>query len=286
MSHHPPPRAQLLLIDGSPGATTLLVLAAHGAIPRFEAVLVPDTGWLPERTHLDLDLMRCRATEASMDWIQAQTCDTAHDSLDGTVLPLPLFTLTADGACGRLPQGCAHRQGVALSSAVRRLLGYPRPGPVPDDVVAECATGTALGQAQPSPSAGPRYVRFRHPLIDIGWTSADCVAFLAHHSLPAELDLACIACPMRSNRSWRHLREAEPATFAHAVAVDTTLRHGHPGPARRGMPSGTTYYVHPDRVPLDQADVTEPDRSEPSGCTPWTCRGNGAGSSERKGVNR
>lgn len=175
---------------------------------------------------------------------------------------------------------------MAFAGVVRHLLGYSRPRPVPNGIVAECATGTTLGQTQTPPSTGPRYVHFRHPLIDIGWTHRDCVAFLAHQDLPAELDLACVACPLRSNRFWRQLREDAPAAFAEAVAVDTTLRHGHPSPALRGMPPGTQFFLHPDRVPLDQVDLTEPCGSESSGCTPWTCRGNGPGTSEQRGGNR
>lgn len=286
MTHHPPPHTRVLLIDGSPGATTLLILAAHGAIPMFHAVLVPDTGKNLTQTHRPLAALRRMATAAGMDWTPAKAGNPVQSSLDGAVLPLPLFTLTPDGAPGQLPHGCARRQGVALSGIVRHLLGYPRPRPVPDRIVAECGTGTTLGQAEAPPSIGPRYVRLRHPLIEIGWTDADCAAFLAHHELPAELDLACVACPVRSNQSWRHLRENDPAAFAEAVAVDVALRHGHPNSARRGMPPGTTYYLHPDRVPLDQVDLTEPNGSEPNACTPWTCRGNGSGDSEQRGGNR
>ncbi|MFE9246441.1 hypothetical protein [Nocardiopsis sp. NPDC006938] len=285
MTHHPPLRTRLLLIDGSPGATTLLVLAAHGAIPAFDAVVALDIGRNLVRSQ-PLVALRQMAIAAGMDWNLAQTGDTVQAALDGTVLPLPLFTLTPDGVRGRLPHGCARRQSFALTGVVRQLLGYPRPRPVPDGIVAECATGTALGQPQAPPSTGPRYVRVRHPLIEIGWTRSDCAAFLAHHELPAELDLACIACPLRSNRAWRQLREDAPAAFAEAVAVDTTLRHGHPSPARRGMPPGTQFFLHPDRVPLDQVDLTEPGEAEPSGCTPWTRRGNGHGNSEQRGSNR
>lgn len=285
MTHHPPPRSRVVLIDGGPGATTLLVLAANGVISRFDAVVVLDTGRNLAH-HRPLVGLRRIAVGAGMDWILAETGPVVQASLDSSVLPLPMFTLAPDGAQGRLPNGCARRQSFALLGVVRHLLGYPRPRPVPDGVVAECATGTALGQVQTPPSTGPHYVRVRHPLTEIGWTRSDCAAFLAHHSLPAELDLACVACPLRSNQPWRHLREADSATFADAVAVDATLRHGHPDPARRGMPPGTQFFLHPDRVPLDQVDLTGPNGSELSGCAPWACRGNGTGTPEQEGGNR
>lgn len=285
MTHHPPARFRVLLIDGSPGATTLLVLAAHGAIPRFDAVMALDTGRNLARAHPLIALRRV-AVASGMDWILATTEPTVQSSLDGSVMPLPLFTLSGDGVPGQLPQGCARRQGVTLSGAVRRLLGYPRPRRVPEGVVVECATGTTLGQAPAPPSTGPRYVRITHPLIDIGWTSSDCAALLAHHGLPADLDLVCSACPMRSNGSWRRLRETDPATFAEAIAVDVTLRHGHPSSAPRGMPPGTTYYVHPSRAPLADVDLGIDLGAVPDGCSPWSCRSDAASPDAPGGEDR
>ncbi|GAB3745095.1 hypothetical protein [Nocardiopsis nanhaiensis] len=282
---HPAPRTRCLLIDGTPGSLTLLLLAAHHVLPPFDAILVPDTGWLPAQTRQDLDSVRRVATEAGMEWTPAPTGETARDCLDGVVMPLPLHTLTADGHPGRLPHGCARRQGVALSSAVRRLLGYPRPQPLPEGVVAECATGTTLDRAGPDPT-GPPYVRFSRPLTALGWTEADCVALLAHHDLPTEVELSCIACPQRSNPRWRRLRHSDPQAFAEAIGIDVAVRHAHPDPALRGRPPGTTFYLHPDRVPLEQADLDAHSATDRSGCVPWRCQGAHGPHTEANGGSR
>ncbi|WP_435107180.1 hypothetical protein [Nocardiopsis synnemataformans] len=286
MSQRTLPRRRLLLLDGSPGATTLLVLAAHGALPRFDAVLAPDTGWYPTHTYRYLDTLRPIATDAAMEWARADTGSVAQDSL-GSLLPcpLPLFTLTADGIPGRLPQGCARRQAQALTHLIRRLLGYPRQSTLPDGIVAECAVGLGVDHTYQVP-AGPPFVVFRYPLAEIGWTARDCRAFLHHHGLGEASDLACVACPNRSDHGWAHLRATDPEGFAQAVAVDTTLRHGHPNPALRGMPLGTTYFLHPDRVPLDQVDLTPDTGFAPEGCKPWACRGDGSGTTLEGGGGR
>lgn len=268
MAHHTPPCTRLLLLDGSPGATALLLMAAHGAMPRFDAVLVPNTRWEPKHSRQDLNTLARLATDAGMRWIHAPTGDTQRDVLEGVIMPLPLHTLTADGVRGRLPQVCAHRQGVALSTSVRRLLGHPRPYPVPQGAMARCATGATLDHTRDPLPSGPPYLRFHRPLIDIGWTKADCAALVAYHGLPRHLDLACLACPQRSNTAWRHLRQNSSAEWDEAVAVDATVRHGHPDPASRGMPPGTTFHLHPDRLPLEQADLSP--NTDPHGCLPWS----------------
>ena len=80
MPHHPPFRKRLL-IDGSPGATTLLLPAAHCAIPSFDVVLAADTGWFLDQSLDHLNVLRRIATGAGMDWVRAHTGDTARDSL-------------------------------------------------------------------------------------------------------------------------------------------------------------------------------------------------------------
>lgn len=286
MSQRTFPRRRLLLLDGSPGATTLLVLSAHGALPGFDAVLVPDTGWYPASTYRHLDTLRHIATDAAMDWEPVGTGNIARDTLESRLpCPLPLFTLTPDGTPGRLPQGCARRQAQALTNHIRRLLGHPRPAALPRGVLAECAIGLGLDHSHTAES-GPPFVAFTYPLADIGWTDRDCHAFLHHHELDEAPGLACLACPNRSNHGWARLHDSDPMAFARAVAVDTMLRHGHPNPALSGMPRGTTHFLHPDRVPLDQADLAPDDGLTPQGCKPWACRGDAGQGTAAPGESR
>ncbi|WP_223830220.1 hypothetical protein [Nocardiopsis quinghaiensis] len=267
----------MLLLDSSPGATALLILAAHRALPPFDAVLIPDTGWYPPTGYRMLERLRRVALQAAMGWEPVKTAPIAHRTLNpgGALCPLPLFALHPDGAPGRLPEGCARSTAVALTHRIRRLLGYPRSNPVPGGVVAECATGAGLEHVRFPLPTGPRYVLFRRPLVDIGWTSRDCRALLHHHGLEDGPDMACVACPHRSNHGWARLRYTDSAAFAEAVAVDATLRHDHPEAPQLGMPPGTLYYLHPDRVPLDQADLSTGPDTALGGCVPWACHGRG-----------
>ncbi|MGW8436124.1 hypothetical protein ACWGKS_13300 [Nocardiopsis sp. NPDC055879] len=269
MTHHPPPTTRVLLIDGTPGATALLFLASQRVLPPFDAVLVPDTGWMLSHTRRDLERLADVAAATGTRWAHARTSNTAHETVNGPLMPLPLHTLTADGTPGYLPHRCAHRQGVALSNTVRRLLGHPRPQAVPEGVVAACAIGATLDHTATPDPTGPTYIRFRRPLTALGWTDADCAALLAHHDLPTTMDLACIACPQRTNTDWRWVRNKAPQAFVEAVAVDATLRRGHPDPALRGTPSGTAFYLHPGRVPLAQTDLEADSGTDRSACAPW-----------------
>ncbi|WP_223839159.1 hypothetical protein [Nocardiopsis deserti] len=284
----PRPRLRLLLLDGSPGAAALLFLAAHRALPPFDTVLVPDTGWYPASGYRALDRLRGIASEADMGWEPVKTAPIAHRTFNPrSPMPLlPLFTLHPDGTPGRLSQGCARSTATALTQRIRHLLGYPRTTPIPDGIVAHCATGTGADHAQPGPVAGPPFVRLHRPLADIGWSAQDCRALLFHHGLDPNPDLSCTACPHRSNRSWASLRQTEPDVFADAVAVDALVRHGRPQAATPGMPPGTIFFLHPSRTPLDQVDLSADTDAAQGGCVPWACHGPATGGTADGGGNR
>jgi hypothetical protein len=72
---------------------------------------------------------------------------------------------------------------------------------------------------------------------------------------------------------WADLKANSPAEWADAVASDHAIRHGSAGANADGHPLRGTFYLHPSRVPLDQAVLRPPARRSPDapGCGPWTC---------------
>jgi len=61
--------------------------------------------------------------------------------------------------------------------------------------------------------------------------------------------------------------------WADAVAFDHAIRHGSAKANADGHPLRGSYYLHPSRVPLDQAALRPRSvRSDDQpGCGPWTC---------------
>ncbi|MBB4930650.1 hypothetical protein F4561_001470 [Lipingzhangella halophila] len=269
-------RLRLLLLDGTPGAAALLVLATHRAIPGFDAMLIPDTGAYPARLYRYLDRLARIAAEAGTQvlWVDAgvtPALSETHTSL------LPLYTRTAEGTHGRMVSGCAYRQSHAVDAAIADLLGYPSAATVAAGVLADCVLGLGAEQPQHARPATARYRRNRYPLVELGWSSADCRAYLHHHELAHPPDMACTPCPNRTNASWAELRATDPQAWQQAVALDAALRHGPQSMAPCGMPQETTCYLHPERVPLDQADLDAERTPRPTPCVPWACRGTRAG---------
>ena len=82
-----------------------------------------------------------------------------------------------------------------------------------------------------------------------------------------------ITCPFHDDRFWHDLKTNHPVEWADAVAFDHAIRHGSAKANADGHPLRGSYYLHPSRVPLDQAaprprSVRSDDQP---GCGPWTC---------------
>ena len=97
-------------------------------------------------------------------------------------------------------------------------------------------------------------MRNRYPLVELGMRRYDCLLWLKRHGYPQPPKSACIGCPFNSNDRWRERREV-PEEWADAVLADRELRAG--AYLTKGLRA--TCFMHRDRVPLDQVDLSVDD---------------------------
>ncbi|MEV6818222.1 hypothetical protein AB0M72_05650 [Nocardiopsis dassonvillei] len=277
--HDPPPTLRLLSLGAGVQSSTLLLLAAQGAIPRFDYALFADTGWEPARVYRHLERLEHIAADAGISLLRVSTGNIRRDALDERhrFASMPLFVLGPQGQRGMARRQCTSEYKIKpLKKEARRLLGYPHPARVPTGVYATQAIGISLDEVHRAKDADVKNLRNEFPLLDLGWTRRDCRSHLTAHGLGDTPRSTCIGCPYRSTASWAEMAATEPAAFEDAVAFDAAIRHGHPAATRSGMPLHGTYYLHVSRKPLDQVDLTAPSGPEPEGCSPWSCRADAA----------
>jgi hypothetical protein len=131
---------------------------------------------------------------------------------------------------------------------IRRLLGkhghaHIAPGSV------EVWLGISTDEAHRMRASRQRYMDNRYPLIEWRMSRWDCLRWLERHGYPRPPKSACLGCPFHDNAYWRALRANSPDEWQDAVGADVALRQG----SNRGMRA--TEYMHPQRVPLDLADL-------------------------------
>lgn len=121
-----------------------------------------------------------------------------------------------------------------------------RVGSVPPGVAVEQWIGFSTDEYERATTLGfPSWSTPRHPLLDLGWSRADCIAWMAERGWKGVAKSACMGCPFHDDDTWLDIANRDPVVFAELVAYDRAIRHGDGLNAER--------FLHESRLPLDEA---------------------------------
>jgi hypothetical protein len=274
---------RVLSLGAGPQTSTLLLLACEGRIPKFDAAIFADPGWLHPSVSQRITRLTQIAADAGIPLYRVSAGNVRSDALDPhrRFASMPLWYRSPAGRESAARRQCVRQYKTRpIKAKIRELLGYPPPARVPAGIYAELAIGLTAGETSRSRDPDVRYLKFAYPLADLGWSTADCVRYLVPHGMTGAPLSACVGCPHHGNRWWRYLRDHEPGQWADVVAFDQAIRHGHPRASDRGQQLRGHYYLHWSRQPLDQAHLGParvldgvPGYAEDGtrgGCSPWT----------------
>ncbi|WP_428962208.1 hypothetical protein [Micromonospora fluostatini] len=270
------PTHRFLSLGAGVQSSTLLLLAVHGRIPAFDAAIFADTGWEPVAVYRHLDRLGDIAGRAGIEVVRVSAGDIRADALDPRhrFASMPLFTLGPNGERGMARRQCTSEYKIRpIKAEVRRRLGYPHPARVPTGVAAEMAIGISLDEIGRARDADVAYMRNTFPLLDLGWRRHDCLAYLTAHGLADTPKSSCVGCPFHDDRFWADLKAHSPAEWATAVDFDHRIRAGSARATAAGQPLRGQFYLHRQRIPLDQVTL-HPRQQSPDdtpSCGPWTC---------------
>lgn len=173
-----------------------------------------------------------------------------------------------------------------IKAAVRVLLGYPHPTPVPRGVFAEQWIGFSTDEMhRVRDTLDVQYSRPRYPLLELGMSRKDCERWLRAEGWGHTAKSACIGCPFHGNAQWRSIRDNHPEQWADAVAFDQAIRKGGASAA----PLNGEAFLHRSRTPLALAPIDRvtpaewaarqidifddlAEHGDPDGCSPYGCR--------------
>ncbi len=257
-------RAQMLRVislGAGVQSTTMALMAARGEIgPMPDCAIFADTGAEPALVYRHLAWLEqklpfpvMRVSDGNIrDQIMAGMQGAAR--IDGRP---PFFTIRG----GMLRRQCTQDfKIIPIVRKVRELIGLKKGQRGPRAPVVEQWIGISTDEAMRVKPSRLSYISHRWPLIEASMSRADCLAWCRERAYPKPPKSACTFCPYRSNDEWRRMRDDDPEAFADAIAIDEAIRPGMPGPKR---PKGEAWFVHSDRVPLADVDLsTAEDRGQ------------------------
>jgi hypothetical protein len=308
-----PPTIRVLSLGAGVQSTALLLLAAEGKIAHFDAAVFADTGWEPALVYAHLDRLESEvARPAGIPILRVSVGNIRDDALNPAkrFASMPLFVRGRDGSLGMARRQCTAEYKIKpIRQAVRQLLGYPHPRPVPRGVWAEQIIGISTDERHRANVSDVSYARNSWPLLDLDWSRNRCIAFLESRGWGSTPKSACIGCPYHGNRMWRDLRDNRPSEWEDAVAFDAAIRAGSARANANGQELRGRMYLHRSRVPLTDAPIDRVTRSEwherqgdlldlldeqafedayaeadIPGCSPFACRADALGPTGKSGT--
>jgi hypothetical protein len=245
----------LSLGAGVQSSTVALMAARSEITPTPDGAIFADTQAEPKSVYAWLDYLETllpfpvhRVTAGSL----TKSALTPHVSKKGNTYyrtAIPFHTDDGQGNAGRITHRTCTRDYkiVPITKALRRLAEVKRGTREP---VVTSWIGISLDEIQRMKPAREPWITTRWPLIERRMTRHACLEWMRAHGYPEPPRSACVYCPFRSNKEWRHLKLTDPDGFAEAVAFDREARRVRAGTNLRSTP-----YVHRSLKPLDKVDL-------------------------------
>ncbi|MGW3835100.1 hypothetical protein [Streptomyces microflavus] len=295
------PTLKILSLGAGVQSSSLLALSARGVLPKADFAIFADTGWEPQSVYQHLDrLEREIAEPAGIPILRVSSGNIRDDALDPDhrFASMPLYILNQDGGPGMTRRQCTSEYKIKpIKKKVRELLGYPYPARIPRGVHVEQWVGISTDEFHRAKDSDVKYMRNRHPLIELGWSRSDCIRYLTSLGLADTPKSSCLGCPFHGNAQWRSIRDESPEEWADVVDFDARIRKGNARATASGNRLLGQAFLHRSRVPLSEAPIdhvtaaewaarqqtvegpTDPagleelERGVTDGCSPWSCRG-------------
>lgn len=247
---------------------TYLAVGQYADLPRPDAVIFADTEREPEWVYRTVNRLCSFCDYHGVPFHVVGVGDLGQDALDVvagrrkrfSTIPFFVPKQRKNGTMGysRLMRNCTRDYKIRpIERKVRALLGYPGRKRIPEGVLAHAWLGITTDEASRMKPSRTRWVKTVYPLIDLGMSSDDCVAFLEKHGFPVPKKSSCYFCPFHSSRYWRDLHDNHPAEWEKAVTFDGQIRGLEGKAGIKGRP-----YLHPDCKPLPEIDSLRGDTFE------------------------
>jgi hypothetical protein len=244
-------------------STTMALMAAHGEItPMPDAGIMVDTGAEPKGVY---ETVRFLSSGNVLPYpiIVVKPGDLADDILKSAedrtqrVSNPPLYTVK-DGKAGMLGRSCTRDYKIYGVRREAKRIYQERHGKVSEGCI-KMWIGISSDEASRWSESAVKYIENRHPFLEkatnvsggsgLWFSRNDCAKWLAKHGYPTPTKSACSFCPMRSNASWKQLRDTDPEAWEQAIKVDNAIRNG-----LYNM-NADQAFVHRSNKPLEEVDL-------------------------------
>lgn len=220
---------------GTP-STTLALMSCENAIkkrsvwplvPIYDAVIFCDlhgeTSWVYQQA--DFVAKNCEEAGIPYYCLDADLYgDFTRNFGRARTACIPFWTLSNEGKKGRMPRQCTYDYKIKVIERFVRyeLLRYrPRERTLPLDIHAHFLhMGIMYEERQRAKESKQTLFTNKYPLVEMGWTRADCYKYNKENWGLETKASCCAFCPFHTNYFYHHIQVHEPISYACALQID------------------------------------------------------------------
>lgn len=256
------PSIRSLSLGAGVQSTVLALLADQGEyqLEKPDVAVFADTGWEPPSVYEHLDWLE---SQLSYELVRVSAGNIRENILNGVntdghnYLTIPAFIINPDGSNATAARQCTTNYKIEpIHRYLRERLGIPYGRRAPKEIYAEIWMGISADEALRGKESREEWVVNRFPLIDLGFSRAQLLAWFQENFPDRYLPRSsCVGCPYHTNAEWRWLQLNEPEAFQEAIMVDWALRHDPK--VKNAITKKGQAFLHRARVPLSDIDFSE-----------------------------
>lgn len=260
------PDLRILSLGAGVQSSALALMAEEGDAPMPDCAIFADVGAEPQSVYDYLEYLEAvvsypiyRVTKgdgltASLEQSAKEGTRTANPPFYAKIENKKSFRgemVAVSETEGMLRRQCTDEFKIKpIQKKTRELLGLKPGQRVPPGTLVESLQGISLDEIQRMRISQQKWVKFSYPLVDMRMSRHDCKLWIENNQHPQPPRSACVYCPYRSNKEWRHLKENDPEGWDEAIRVDRLVRDG-----LRGV--NHALYAHQSLQPLDEVDLRD-----------------------------
>jgi len=261
---------EILSLGAGWQSSTILLMSCVGELPKPDMAIFADTKWEPEAVYEHLFWLKNYAEKCgipvhivSKDGISLREklhqTRTSKDGNQYVALPIPAWTKDdKTGKIGKISQRhCTGQYKIeVIDKFIKKQLGIFGKRH-PEDPIARIWIGISTDEVKRAKISNEKWKENHFPLIiDRPFSRQQCGEWLRENfpdrNIPRS---ACVGCPYRDNKSWRDIRE-NPKEWEDALLADKQIRNAYNESTKF---VGGQVFLHHSCVPLDQADIEDPE---------------------------
>ena len=234
-------RTQIWSSGGGTQSAAIAALIVMGKLPKPDLAVIVDTEreqsttWTymdqiitPALATVGLVLHRVRKSEfATVD---------LYGGADGETLLMPVFT-NQSGEVGKLPTYCSTEWKTRVVRRWATAQGCTE---------VDMWLGISADEKHRMKASKGKWGN-KHPLITLGINRGDCQLIVERMGWPKAPRSSCWNCPNHTQEEWRDIKENKAEDWQQAIKFDKDMRH-----------LDANAFLHPDCIPLEDADLTDP----------------------------